>query len=178
MLPILQGVFRIRVRPVADAFSGIQVHIVHASIIGGQGRDHLVLFCPKSFLFQQLLLESQPLLQFFLLDPVFRFRRFPFQYHPGRPTGLPHHDPKESQQHQPGKNGLKQAPPGHSAGDRTDLIADDAFADQVRQHPVRALYRDVEHRLLDIVIGKGDTPLFTGLEVLYHLIDRVSPFRS
>ena len=85
----LQCVFHFQVRPVADAAVRIQFHIIDAAVIRRKGRDHPILLHPFLFLFQQLFLQDDPLLQLFLLHAVFRIGFLLFQGKLRRTAHLP-----------------------------------------------------------------------------------------
>ena len=59
--------------------------MIDAPVVGGQRRDHFVLLLPAGLLFQQLILQGQPVLQFLLLG-LLAFRQLrvgPLKFFPG-----------------------------------------------------------------------------------------------
>ena len=86
------------------------------------------------------------------------------------------HDAKHRQEHKGGKGCLYHAAAGDRVGDAANLIADHAFANEVREHPVGALHRHVIERFLNAVEGeRHDTRIPVG-KVAFHRLERIAVF--
>ena len=88
---------QIRVSLIAHALIFVQFQIIYAPIVRGQGGDHFVLLLPLALLCQQLLLQSQTVLQFLLLYTIFRCGGLLFQLESAVSFGLANDEAKHQQ---------------------------------------------------------------------------------
>ena len=162
---------------VANAFIGVEVDIIDAAVIGGEGIDHVFLLRLQLLLRQKLLLQRELLFQFLLLAPVLGLGNLFFQRGAGGSPRLHEQDGKQSNERSRRQRGLHEAPPGDPVGNRADLLIDHAFPHKISQHPVRALDRHIAKGLLYIVVSNRDYALLAFLEISRQRLERVSALK-
>ena len=119
---------------------------------------------------QELVLELQPRLKFRLLAPALGVRGLLFQHEAGVLSVLLDDDREHAQHDERGEHALDQAAGDDALGNDVDLIAYDALADQVGEHPVGARHGEIVQRLVDAAVVEGDDALLPRGEVARGLV--------
>ena len=122
-------------------------------------------------MFQQLLLQAQSLLELFATRTVFRFCRLVLEPELGIPAVLRNDDTEHAEHRKHDEQRLYDASLDDSLRKRADLVADDAFPDQVGQKPIGSLDRHIAQGLADAVVRERDlTPVPLGEIFDEHIV--------